>query len=77
MALPLGIGFVTDPSEQNEAFPPFLDFVLVADQHRGKGVAIAIVEVCRRRWPNVALTDSISECGSRLLESLTTERADG
>ena len=57
MALPLGIGFVTDPSEQNEAFPPFLDFVLVADQHRGKGVST---------W----LDDTANSRGARLPKAL-------
>lgn len=77
MAFPLGIGFVTDPSEHNKAVPPFLDFVLVADQHRRKGVATAIVKACRCRWPKIALSDAISECGAQLLKSLTSERVDG
>ncbi len=80
MPFPLGIGFVTaygcEPDHGSD-ISPYLDFVLVADQHRRNGVATAIVEACRQRWPNIKLMDEISELGSHLLESLDTQQPEG
>jgi len=33
-----------------------LNFILVADQWRRRGIGRQLVEACRKRWPNIQLT---------------------
>ena len=55
---------------------PCLEFILVADQERRRGIATALVAACRKRWPNIYLTDAISEAGEGFLSSLETPKGD-
>ena len=59
---PVGLAFVT-----HYHGPPMLYYILVADQFRRKGIATALIEACQRRWPDLQLTDAISEAGEALL----------
>lgn len=72
MPFPLGVAYVTVPPEQHRDITggPFIDFILVADQWRREGIASALVEACRRRWPDLWLTDAISESGAAFLRSM-------
>lgn len=47
-----------------------LDFVLVPDQFRRRGYASQLIAACEARWPNLELTEAISEAGEGLLASL-------
>ncbi len=47
-----------------------LDYVLVPDESRRKGLAKRLVKACQERWPGLMLTDAISPEGQALLGSL-------
>lgn len=83
MAFPLGVAYVTAvpeaawTEEHVKAGMPraVLDFVLVADLHRRKGIARRLVAACRKRWPEIYLTGAISPEGKALLGSIKTKKA--
>ena len=65
---PLGLAWVS-------VYPifTFLDFVLVRDDERRRGIATALVAACRARWPGLQGLDpgdAVSEAGEAFLESL-------
>lgn len=47
-----------------------LNFVFVADQWRGRGIARKLVSACIGRWPNLQGTLGISDGGDALLRML-------
>ena len=47
-----------------------LDFILVPDQYRRNGYATQLIAACEERWPNLELTEAISEAGEGLLNKL-------
>jgi hypothetical protein len=47
--------------------------ILVFDDVRRQGIATALVEACRERWPNIELSDACTDDGERFLEALTNE----
>ena len=47
-----------------------VQFVLVADQWRHRGVAKALVAACKERWPNLMYTGPMDEAGEGLLRSV-------
>lgn len=51
-----------------------LDFVLVPDHCRREGYAIALIAACQKRWPELELTEPISEAGEGLTEALKSWR---
>ena len=67
---PLGIAWVTAAEGLD-----YLDYVLVCDDCRRRGIATALIAACRERWPGIRLTDSISEAGESLLASLDESAA--
>ena len=44
-----------------------LYFILVPDHLRRQGYATALIKACRERWPELYLTDAISESGFPIL----------
>ncbi len=62
---PLGLAWVT----AGEGLA-YLDYVLVVDDCRRRGIATALIAACRERWPDIRLTDAISDAGEALLDSL-------
>lgn len=79
---PAGLCWVSDPSPLRQAdwsgteFPPTLDFILVADHFRRRGVGKALVRACHRRWPTLWLTDAVSTSGAAFLAALASRRDD-
>ena len=67
---PNGIAFVT----AGEAFQ-CVDYILVCDECRRQGIATKLVKACEERWPNIMLTDAISEMGESFLRSLEADDA--
>ena len=62
---PLGVAWVTACD-----LCVYLDYVQVADHHRRRGIATALIAACGERWPNIILTDPISEAGAGLLAAV-------
>ena len=62
---PYGVAWVV-----RTEFLTLVEYVLVRDEHRGKGVAKAILLACFERWPDCRLTDAISPGGQALLDSV-------
>jgi GNAT superfamily N-acetyltransferase len=49
-----------------------LDFIMVPDHLRRCGYATRLIQACEGRWPDLTLTEAISEAGDGLLKSLET-----
>lgn len=79
---PIGICWVSDvsirrpPDWEGDDFPAMVDFILVADEERRQGVATALIEACKNRWPDLNLGDAISEAGEGLLEKVKRTPVD-
>lgn len=69
LTYPAAIAWISDFSDAPTPLVS-LDFVLVADHFRRKGYATALIRECELRWPDIWLTDPISEAGEALLESI-------
>jgi hypothetical protein len=66
---PQAIAWLSDYSD-SELACVMLDFVLVPDQFRRCGYATKLIAACEARWPNLELTEAISEAGEGLLGAL-------
>jgi hypothetical protein len=66
---PVAIAWLTDFTDTPLACM-MMDFILVPDHFRRRGYATALIKACRTRWPNLELTEAISESGEELLRSL-------
>lgn len=53
--------------------PPMLDYVLVRDEHRRRGYATRLIQACESRWPDLLLTEPISEAGAGLVAKLNPD----
>jgi hypothetical protein len=47
-----------------------LDFVIVPDHFRRRGYARTLIAECEARWPNLELTEAISEAGDALVDAI-------
>jgi GNAT superfamily N-acetyltransferase len=80
---PLGICWVSDqsvrrpPDWRGGEFPPSIDYVLVADPYRRKGIATHLIQACQERWPTLDIGEAVSEAGQALLESLRPNARGG
>jgi len=45
---------------------PTLDYIVVVDDSRQKGLTSRVVEACRERWPDIELSLPNSEVGEAL-----------
>lgn len=54
-----------------------LNFVLVADQWRRKGIAEALLNACRKRWPDLQYTSGMDRAGKALLRKCAPHLAEG
>jgi GNAT superfamily N-acetyltransferase len=69
LSYPVGLAWVSDFFRAPIPIVS-LDFILVPDHYRRLGVATALVRKCRERWPDIVLTEAISEGGEGLMRSL-------
>lgn len=46
---------------------PVVEFILVPDQCRRQGYATKLIEYCFQEWPDLQLTDGVSEAGEALV----------
>lgn len=47
-----------------------LNYILVADQWRKRGIAKELIRGCRKRWPNMQFTSAMGPEGEALLRSV-------
>lgn len=69
LPFPIGLAWVMVPPPGGP-LPPGVEFVIVLDQFRRLGVATALIEAIENQWPNVWLTDAISDAGAGLIAAL-------
>lgn len=79
---PVGLCWVTDtienlpPERRHEAvFAPFVDTILVSDFWRRRGIAAALLDACRTRWPNLELSDIVDRENKAFVDAYL-ERAE-
>lgn len=60
-------GSVLPPDRQHEAYPPIVEFVRVFHTHLRCGVATALLDAARQRWPDLELTRDTSPEGKAFL----------
>jgi len=64
-----------DPSDntkthnESDSFPPHVEFVRVFEQFQRRGVATALLDFARQRWPTLELTPGVTEEGREFLEA--------
>lgn len=71
---PVGIAWVLEPLPMpDHTFPPpaVLDFILVPDHYRRRGIARRLINACRERWAELVLTEAISEAGAALTAAVS------
>lgn len=72
---PIGICWVMDFASllprhrRHEAFPPVVEYVRVFPDSLRCGVATALLDAARTRWPNLELSGAASEEGAALIRS--------
>ncbi len=72
---PVGLCWVVDtsiilpPERKHEAYSPIVDFLFVLDSYRRAGVATALIDACRQRWPDLELTGTVSPEGEAFLKA--------
>lgn len=73
---PYGVAWVTifdpPPVDYRGDFVvnPVIDYILVCDDSRRKGVATALAQACRQRWPAIELTGAISPEGEAFIADI-------
>lgn len=73
---PSGVAWVAaPPPDMTEPPPgwdarPRIEFVLVADDARRRGIATRLIEACRERWPDARLSLPISPAGLALYKKV-------
>lgn len=68
---PYGIAYVSDFGAD-----VYLDYVLVCDDMRRRGVATALLEAIEARWPDIIHTDTISPEGAALCAKFYSKKSE-
>jgi len=71
LTYPVAIAYLTD--FRGAGLGVIVDFTLVPDHLRRLGYATRLLRECEARWPDLGLTDAISDAGEGLLDSLEVE----
>jgi len=70
---PVGFCWVIDdslllpPARRHEANPPMVEYVRVFHTHQRYGIATALLDAARQRWPNLILLRAVSPEGEAFL----------
>jgi GNAT superfamily N-acetyltransferase len=67
---PVGTAYVESPL----AGAPRLNFILVADQWRTRGIASRLLAACVEKWPNLEFSEPISDYGQKAVERAVREQ---
>jgi len=70
---PVGTAYVESPPSG----PPRMNFMLVADQWRGRGIASAMMAACVEKWPDLEFTTPISRGGAKAIDRAARHQAGG
>src|SRR5688572_14073264 len=69
---PWGLAWVVVPPDGPDS-RPMLEYVLVNDECRRRGVGKALVTACLERWPTLYLGAAVTDEGEALLRSFYNE----
>ena len=64
---PVGTAYVESPPSG----PPKMNFLLVADQWRGRGIASSMMAACVEKWPGLEFSTPISRGGAKAIDHAT------
>ena len=67
---PIGTAYVESPLSE----PPRLNFMLVADQWRSRGIATQLVAACVEKWPDLRFSEPISKMGEKAVNRALKEK---
>ena len=67
---PVGTAYVESPP----GGPPRMNFMLVADQWRSRGIASHLMAACLEKWPDLEFSDPISQAGRKAVERAVSGR---
>ena len=74
LPFPVGTAWVSDYNPHQELVS--LDFILVPDHMRRKGIARILMNAIKQRWPKIHVTDAISASGLSFLFAMEPWRVD-
>src|SRR4051812_29926638 len=71
MAYPVGICFVSAHADMKLTMghEAMVDYLLVDDRYRRRGVATALIAAITERWPTIDLGEAVTVAGEALLSS--------
>lgn len=69
---PLGIAYVKSTYIDG----PLLYLVEVQNPFQRRGIATSLIRACQSRWPDLEMTEPVSEAGEKLLDSIRAETDD-
>lgn len=67
---PVGTAYIEFPPSS----VPKLNFILVADQWRSRGIATKLLAACLEKWPSLEFSEPISPNGSKALNRAERNR---
>lgn len=67
---PVGTAYVETPFSS----PPRVNFLLVADQWRSRGIASRLLAACVEKWPDLIFSDPISRNGEKAVARAIQDR---
>lgn len=67
---PVGTAYVESPPSG----PPLLNFMLVADQWRGRGIASSMMAACVEKWPDLEFSTPISRGGAKAIDRVMRQQ---
>lgn len=70
---PVGSAYVESPPSG----PPRMNFMLVADQWRGRGIASVMMAACVEKWPDLEFTTPIGRGGAKAIDRVARRQAGG
>lgn len=67
---PVGTAYVECPLDA----PPRMNFVVVADQWRSRGIASRLMAGCVEKWPNLEFSEPISRFAEKAIKRAVTDQ---
>ena len=67
---PVGTAYIESPP----GAAPLMNFMLVADQWRSRGIASQMMAACVEKWPDLVFSDPISRDGEKAVKRAVKEQ---